>query len=90
MAPSTAIQLMQQCCNVTEITLDTCLNGGEVQKVVEIKFLRKLEICWIESVPIEPACSKLEVLVLKCEHWPSTCDYLYKYVIKFQDLLHQI
>ena len=37
MAPSTAIQLVQHCCNVTEITLGTCLlNGDEVQKVVEI------------------------------------------------------
>ena len=75
MASPTAIQLVQHCCNVTEITLGICLNGDEIQKVVEMKFLRKLEVCWIESVPIEPiivACSKLEELVLKCEH--STCD----------------
>ena len=69
---------------MTEITLGTCLlNGDEVQKVVEMKFLRKLEISWIESVPIEPiivACSRLEVLVLKCEHRPSPCDYLYKWI----------
>ena len=70
MAPSTAMAFLQHCCNVTEITLDTCLNGDEVQKVVKMKFLQKLEICLIEPVPIEPivvACSKLEELVLKCE-----------------------
>ena len=84
MAPSTAIQLVQHCCNVTEITLGTCLlNGDEVQKVVEMKFLWKLEICWIESVPIEPiivACSKLEELVLKYEGGVSGYDYLYKWI----------
>ena len=84
MAPSTAIQFLQHCCNVTEITLDTCLNVNEVQKVVEMKFLQKLEICWIESVPIEPiivACSKLEELVLKCEHClSSSYYYLYKWI----------
>ena len=72
MAPSTAMKFLQHCCNVTEITLDTCLNGDEVQKIVEMKFLRKLEIRWIKSpaVPIEPiivACSKLEELLLKCD-----------------------
>ena len=54
---------------MTEITLNTCLNVNEVQKVVEMKFLWKLEICCIVPVPIEPlivACSKLEELVLKC------------------------
>ena len=84
MAPSTAIQLVQHCCNVTEITLDTCLlNGDEVQKVVEMKFLRKLEICQSKSVPIEPiivACSKLEELVLKYEDGVSGYDYLYKWI----------
>ena len=81
MASSTAMKFLQHCCNVTEITLDTCLNGNEVQKVVEMKFLRKLEICWITSVPIEPiivACSKLEELVLKCDSnvLSSRCDIL--------------
>ena len=84
MAPSTAIQLVQHCCNVTEITLDTCLlNVNEVQKVVEMKLLRKLEICQAESVPIEPiivACSKLEELVLKYEGGVSGYDYLYKWI----------
>ena len=95
MAPSTAIKLVQHCCNVTEITLGTCLlNGDEVQKVVEMKFLRKLEICQSKSVPIgqmfdlpcyfEPiivACSKLEELVLKYEGSVSGIyDYLYKWI----------
>ena len=83
-APSTAIQFLQHCCNVTEINLGTCLlNGNEVQKVVEMKFLRKLEICRVESVPIEPiivACSKLEELVLKYEGGVSGYDYLYKWI----------
>ena len=86
MAPSTVIEFLQHCCNVTEITLDTSLNVNEVQKVVEMKFLRKLEICCIESVLIVPiivACSKLEELVLKCEYSlsPYACyDYLYKWI----------
>ena len=87
MAASTAIEFLQHCCNVTEINLGTCLlNGDEVQKVVEKKFFRKLEICWIRSVPIEPiivACSKLEALVLKCEYsTSSSCDnsYMYKWI----------
>ena len=70
MAPSTAMEFLQHCCNVTEIAFDTCLNVNEVQKVVEMKFLRKLEIRWIKSVPIEPiivAFSKLEELFLKCD-----------------------
>ena len=84
MVPSTAIQLVQHCCNVTEITLGTCLlNGDEVQKVVEMKLLRKLEICQVESVPIEPiivACSKLEELVLKYEGGVSGYNYLYYWI----------
>ena len=70
MALLTAMKFLQQCCNVTEINLDTCLNVNGVQKVVEMKFLRKLEIWWIKSEPIESiivACSKLEDLVLKCD-----------------------
>ena len=70
MAPSTAIKFLQHCCNVTEINLDTCFNGEEVQKVVEMKFLQKLEICCIKPVPIEPiivACYKLKELVLNCD-----------------------
>ena len=83
MAPSTAIQLLQHCCNVTEITLDTCLNVNEVQKVVEMKFLQKLEICQSKSLLIEPiivACSKLEELVLKYEGGVSGYNYLYKWI----------
>ena len=82
MAPSTAIQLVQHCCNVTEINLDTCLNVNEVQKVVEMKYLWKLEICCVRSVPIEPiivsvACSKLEELVLKCDSIiSSSCEIM--------------
>ena len=70
MAPLTAMEFLQHCCNVTEITLDTYLNEDEVQKVVAMKFLQKLEIRWIKSISIETiivACSKLEKLVLKCE-----------------------
>ena len=81
-ASSTAMEFLQHCCNVTEIKLDTCLNVNEVQKVVKMKFLRKLEICCIRSVPIEliiVACSKLEELVLKCNFSVLSSGY---------DLLH--
>ena len=53
-SPSTAVKMLQQCCNVTKISLATCLSGDDVQKVVELKFLQKLRISWINSVPIKP------------------------------------
>ena len=38
-SPSTAVEMLQYCCNVTKISLATCLSGDDVQKVVELKFL---------------------------------------------------
>ena len=38
-SPSTAVKMLQYCCNVTKISLATCLSGDDVQKVVELKFL---------------------------------------------------
>ena len=67
MSPSTAVGMLEHCCNVTKISLGTCLSGNDVWKVVEMKFLQKLEMCWITHVPVQPiiaACSKLEELVL--------------------------
>ena len=86
MLPSTAVGMLQHCCNVTKISLGTCLSGDDVQKVVELKYLQKLEIFWINSIPIQPiiaACSKLEELILT--EWFGGdqvlgYDYLYEWV----------
>ena len=66
MSPSTAMEMLQHCCNVTKISLGTCLSSDDVQKVAELKYLWKLEFFWIKSIPMKPiiaACSKLEELV---------------------------
>ena len=67
MSLSRAVEMLQHCCNVTKISLGTYLNGYHIQKVAELKYLQKLEIFWINSIPIKSiiaACSKLEELVL--------------------------
>ena len=86
MSPSTAVGMLQHCCNVTKVSLETCLSGDDVQKVAELKYLQKLEIFWINSIPIKPiitACSKLKELVLT--EWirgdkVGSYDYLYEWV----------
>ena len=80
MAPSTAMKMLGHCCNVTQITLEICLNGAQVEKLVKkMKCLRKLEIGWMErtpGVPIIMACSKLKELVLMCRGSQRTYDHL--------------
>ena len=86
MSPPTAVGMLQHCCNVAKILLGACLSGDDVWKVVELKYLRKLEIFWINSIPIKTiiaVCSKLEELVLT--KWIGgdqvrSYDYLYGWV----------
>ena len=39
MSPTTAVKMLQQCCNVTKISLATYLSDGDIRKVVELKLL---------------------------------------------------
>ena len=86
MSPSTVVEMLQDCCNVTKVSLGTCLSGDDVQKVAELKYLQKLEIFWIKSIPMKSiiaACSKLEELVLT--EWLGgnqvrNYDYLHEWV----------
>ena len=86
MSPSTAVGMLQHCCNVTKISLGTCLSGDDVWKVVKLKYLQKLEIFWINSIPMKPiivACSKLEELVLtewNGDDLVGNYDYFYEWV----------
>ena len=71
MAPSTAMKMLRYCCNVTEVTLGTCLNGDQVKEIVKkMKHLKKLDMCHSTSIPIKPimvaaSCGSLESLVLR-------------------------
>ena len=86
MSPSTAVGMLQHCCNVTKVSLGTCLSGDDVWRVAELKYLQKLEIFWNKSIPMKPiiaACSKLEELVLtECigGNQVRSYDYLYEWV----------
>ena len=79
-------QQQWECCNLTKISFGICLSGDDVWKVAELKYLQKLEIFWINSIPTKPiiaACSKLEKLVLT--EWIGSdqipgYDYLYEWV----------
>ena len=72
LAPSTAVNMLRYCCNVTEVTLGIHLSGVEVKEIVEkMKHLKKLEICHKTSISSKPiiaaaGCAKLEKLVLHC------------------------
>ena len=81
---STAVEMVQHCCNVTKISLATCLSGDDVWKVVELIFLQKLRISCINSVPIKPifvACLKMEVVLdVSYELNMKSIDHMYERV----------
>ena len=95
--------MLQQCCNVTKISLATYLSGRignvAIQKVVKLKFLQKLEICWTHSVPIKliiVTCSKSEELILdvklgniiarSTDHYADSYDGCYDYMYKWANV----
>ena len=92
MTPSTAMKMLRYCCNVTEVTLGSCLNGDQVKEIVKkMKHLRKLDICHSTSIPIKPiiaaaGCGNLEKFVLRGVDAPHVRhDHLPEWVhVEFQ------
>ena len=91
-APSTAMNMLRYCCNVTEVTFGICLNGEQVKEIVEkMKHLRKLEICDYTSIPSKPiivaaGCASLEKLVLCCDGIADVYDVKQRYLSEWVDV----